>query len=50
MQENGMPGKHNFVCPQAKAPEEGEEIVLETSGCIRSMQVDRVERTEQKGW
>ena len=34
----------------AKAPEEGEEIVLETSGCIRSMQVDRVERTEQKGW
>lgn len=33
-----------------KAPEKGEEIVLETFGCVRSMQVDRVERTEQKGW
>ena len=31
-------------------PAEGERIVLETPGSIRSMQVDYVERTELKGW
>ncbi len=32
-----------------EAPAEGERIMLETSGSIRSMQVNYVERTEQKG-
>lgn len=33
-----------------EAPAEGERIVLETPGSIRSMQVNFVERVEQKGW